>query len=226
MRAAPDSVVVENNALLVMMVSPPPVAGQTTPQMEVNAVIAQKLDAAVKEFGSDIIKQCLSGGSCPIAAQIAILVIKATMTHEVNSSGDNSSKPNLGKDHSDADKAEFGGAGSGTPGSRGPDDEEKGRNQANVEAAKKGVEQLGYDSNKVSHIFADKHHMNNLIKQFASPEATLKEMHKAVQSVAKEPGAYQTGSWVTVRVGNSNVSVKEVVINGEFRISPAPMRPF
>jgi len=144
-----------------------------------------------------------------------------------SSSGDKpASTPNIGKDLSDADKAEIGGAGSGSPGGWGPEDEEKGRNQANVEAAKKDVERLGYDSNKVSHIFADKHQMNGLIKEFGSPEAALKEMHKAAQSVVKEPGAYQTGSWVTVRVGNSNVSVKGVVINGEFRISTATMRPF
>ncbi|CQI97870.1 putative hemolysin [Yersinia rohdei] len=42
---------VENNFLLSLLAPPPPVAGQTTPQTEANAAIAQKLDAAVKEFG-------------------------------------------------------------------------------------------------------------------------------------------------------------------------------
>ncbi|CNI22116.1 Uncharacterised protein [Yersinia frederiksenii] len=55
---------------------PPPVAGQT-PQSEANAAIAQQLDAAVKEFGKDVVTKCLSGGDCPIAAQIAILAIQA-----------------------------------------------------------------------------------------------------------------------------------------------------
>ncbi|EEQ00875.1 hypothetical protein yrohd0001_39580 [Yersinia rohdei ATCC 43380] len=41
----------ENNFLLSLLAPPPPVAGQTTPQTEANAAIAQKLDAAVKEFG-------------------------------------------------------------------------------------------------------------------------------------------------------------------------------
>ncbi|WNJ81575.1 hypothetical protein RJE46_10225 [Cedecea neteri] len=39
------------------------------------------------------------------------------------------SQPNVGKDLSDADKAEYGGAGSGTPGDWGPEDEENAQNQ-------------------------------------------------------------------------------------------------
>ncbi|WON77122.1 hypothetical protein [Serratia sp. UGAL515B_01] len=44
----------ENNFLLSLLAPPPPVAGQT-PQSEANAAIAQKLDAAVKEFGKDVV---------------------------------------------------------------------------------------------------------------------------------------------------------------------------
>nr|WP_145523052.1 VENN motif pre-toxin domain-containing protein [Yersinia rohdei] len=69
---------VENNHLLQMLMPPPPVAGQT-PQSEANAAIAQKLDAVVNEFGKDVVTKCLSGGDCPMAAQIAILAIKAMM---------------------------------------------------------------------------------------------------------------------------------------------------
>ncbi len=69
---------VENNLLLQMLVPPPPVAGQT-PQSEANAAIAQKLDTAVKEFGKDVVTKCLSGGDCPMAAQVAILAIQAMM---------------------------------------------------------------------------------------------------------------------------------------------------
>ncbi|CAI1640493.1 Uncharacterised protein [Serratia grimesii] len=68
----------ENNFLLQMLVPPPPVAGQT-PQSEANAAIAQKLDAAVKEFGKDVVTKCLSGGDCPMAAQVAILAIQTMM---------------------------------------------------------------------------------------------------------------------------------------------------
>ncbi|CNJ12247.1 hemagglutinin-like secreted protein [Yersinia aldovae] len=82
---------VENNFLLQMLVPPPPVAGQT-PQSEANAAIAQKLDAAVKEFGKDVVTKCLSGGDCPMAAQVAILAIQTMMgqseTDPSNTGGD------------------------------------------------------------------------------------------------------------------------------------------
>ena len=143
-----------------------------------------------------------------------------------SSTGEASSKPNVSKDLTNEERAEIGGSGSGTPGGWEPQDEENARNQQSSEVAKKDVEKLGYDTNKVSHIFADKHQMSSLIEEFGSQEAALKEMHNVTQSLAKNPGSYQTGSWVTVRVGNSNVSVKGIVINGEFRISTATMRPF
>lgn len=88
------------------------------------------------------------------------------------------------------------------------------------------MENLDYNSNKISHIFADKHQMDSLIKEFGSPESALKEIHKAAQLIAKEPEAYQAGSWITIQVGNSNVSVKGIIIKGEFKVSTATMRPF
>ncbi|EOZ3175781.1 polymorphic toxin type 33 domain-containing protein, partial [Yersinia enterocolitica] len=74
---------VENNFLLQILVPPPPVAGQA-PQSEANTIIAQKLDAAVKEFGRDVVKQCLSGGDCPMPVQIALLAIQAMMGQDDN----------------------------------------------------------------------------------------------------------------------------------------------
>ncbi|MGK4432011.1 VENN motif pre-toxin domain-containing protein, partial [Yersinia enterocolitica] len=73
----------ENNFLLQILVPPPPVAGQA-PQSEANTIIAQKLDAAVKEFGRDVVKQCLSGGDCPMPVQIALLAIQAMMGQDDN----------------------------------------------------------------------------------------------------------------------------------------------
>ncbi|AIR62541.1 hypothetical protein LH23_18335 [Cedecea neteri] len=165
----------------------------------------------------------MGGGTAGGAADAGLGVIIGEML----GGGDNKqSQPNVGKDLSDDDKAEYGGAGSGTPGGWGPEDEGNARSQQSAEIAKKDVEKLGYDIKKVSHIFADKHQVSSLIKEFGSQEAALKEMHNAAQPLARNSGSYQTGSWVTVRVGNSNVSVKDIAVNGEFRISTAPLRPF
>ena len=112
----------ENNFLLQILVPPPPVAGQA-PQSEANTIIAQKLDAAVKEFGRDVVKQCLSGGDCPMPVQIALLAIQAMMGQD-----ESSSNPNVGKNLTDEQKAELGGTGSRTPGGWGPEDEENARN--------------------------------------------------------------------------------------------------
>ncbi|WP_286177932.1 VENN motif pre-toxin domain-containing protein [Enterobacter sp. Ap-1006] len=93
---------VENNFLLSLMTPPPPVAGQTTPQTEANAVLAQKLDAVVKKFGSDIVKQCLSGGDCPVATQVAIAAIKAMINQGENGpshTGNNDGQVDIGPNH-------------------------------------------------------------------------------------------------------------------------------
>ncbi|CAI1016402.1 hemagglutinin repeat-containing protein [Serratia liquefaciens] len=100
---------VENNFLLSLLAPPPPVAGQTTPQTEANAAIAQKLDAAVKEFGKDVVTKCLSGGDCPVAAQLAILAMQGMIGQD-----ESGSNPNIGKDLTDEQKKELGGSGSGT----------------------------------------------------------------------------------------------------------------
>jgi len=46
----------------------------------------------------------------------------------LNGDKETESGPNIGKDLTDAEKAEAGGAGSGTPGGHGPEDEENARN--------------------------------------------------------------------------------------------------
>jgi filamentous hemagglutinin len=114
---------VENNFLLSLLAPPPPVAGQT-PQSEANEAIAQKLDATVKEFGKDVVTKCLSGGDCPVAAQLAILAMQAMIGQD-----ESGSNPNIGKDLTDEQKKELGGSGSGTPGGWGPEDEENARNR-------------------------------------------------------------------------------------------------
>ncbi|HEC1651779.1 TPA: VENN motif pre-toxin domain-containing protein [Yersinia enterocolitica] len=78
---------VENNALLLLMAPPPPVAGQV-PLSGANTVIAQKLDDAVKEFGREAVKQCLSGGDCPLPVQVALLAIQAMMGEGENGPSD------------------------------------------------------------------------------------------------------------------------------------------
>lgn len=61
---------------------------------------------------------CLANTSC---------VMMAIVSAQSQSDADKSSTPNIGKDLTDADKAELGGTGSGTPGGWGPEDEEKAR---------------------------------------------------------------------------------------------------
>ncbi|MRT58238.1 hypothetical protein GJV11_19175 [Enterobacteriaceae bacterium RIT693] len=113
---------VENNFFLLhLLTTPPPVAGQTGAQAEANALIAQKLDVAVKEFGKGVVEQCLSGGDCPVAAYIMLQTITAMMSDNADS------KPNLGGGLTDEEKAELGGAGSGTP--QPPENDQNGHNK-------------------------------------------------------------------------------------------------
>ncbi|WP_261371462.1 polymorphic toxin type 33 domain-containing protein [Yersinia frederiksenii] len=60
-----------------------------TPQGEANAAIAQKLDAALNEFGKDVVTKCLSGGDCPVAVQVALLAIQAMMGQGENGPSNN-----------------------------------------------------------------------------------------------------------------------------------------
>ncbi|MCU6307032.1 hypothetical protein [Enterobacter quasiroggenkampii] len=210
--AVSERVVVENNTLGIAPPVPVPVPGvPVNPGDQVTKNANDKITLAVDDLFDAVDKatQCSFGRACS------------------SDDSDQGLKPNVAGNMTDDEKAEYGGAGSGTPGGWGPEDEEKARAQQAQIEAKKQVESLGYDSNKVSHIFADKHQMDKLVSEFGSPEAALERMHEAVQPLAKNPGSYQTGScWVTVRVGGNDVAVKGIVINGEFRISTARMRPF
>ena len=68
----------------------------------------------------------MGGGTAGGAAGAGLGVIIGEM---LGGDDNKQSQPNVGKDMSDADKAEYGGAGSGTPGGWGPEDEENARNQ-------------------------------------------------------------------------------------------------
>jgi hypothetical protein len=87
------------------------------------------------------------------------------------------------------------------------------------------VADLGYNENSISHIFQDKHVLDPLVSQFGSQESALLAMQNEAQQ-AITPGAYQTGSWVSIKVGGIPVAVKGAFVNGTFRISTATMRPF
>ncbi|MBB6580123.1 RHS repeat-associated protein, partial [Comamonas odontotermitis] len=88
----------------------------------------------------------------------------------------------------------------------------------------KSVANLGYDANKLAHVFKEKHLLDPLVNKFGSQEAAFIKMHEAAQSLATN--TYQTGSWVTLNIDGIAVSISGRVINGEFRISTATMRPF
>lgn len=105
--------VVENNTLAIPL-PPPPVAATNNGDAvnEANNTIASALQKQLHEIGEAIDKatQCSFGRAC---------------------SSDNTSLedgPNVGKNLTYEEKAEFGGTGSGTPGGWGPEDEEKTRN--------------------------------------------------------------------------------------------------
>jgi hypothetical protein len=76
----------------------------------------------------------------------------------------------------------------------------------------------------------DKHHLfgrggktpNALIKKYGSPEKALKALQKAAQPLANNN--YKTGSWVTVKVGKTPVTIQGKVVDGLFRISSIAKR--
>ncbi|CNI34999.1 hemagglutinin-like secreted protein [Yersinia aldovae] len=72
----------------------------------------------------DISRPSLGGGMAGVAGGAAI-------ADALNGDKESESIPNVGKDLKDADKAELGGTGSGTPGGWGPEDEENARNSDN-----------------------------------------------------------------------------------------------
>ena len=111
---------VENNNLILP--APVPVPGVPVGpgdqvKQDADKQIASGLDAALKDIGEAIDKatQCSFGRACS------------------EETGDGSTgQPNTGKDLTDAEKAEIGGAGSGTPGGWEPQDEENARNNETI----------------------------------------------------------------------------------------------
>jgi len=90
----------------------------------------------------------------------------------------------------------------------------------------KNVIPYGYDVNKLNHLFTNEHMLQPLLNKFGSQEAALAKMHEAAQYIAQSPYAYNKGSWVTLNIDGIAVTIKGTIINGEFRISTATMRPF
>ncbi|HBU96079.1 MAG TPA: hypothetical protein DEF22_18405, partial [Leclercia adecarboxylata] len=105
--------VVENNALAIP-ITPPPVAGNNTGDAvnDANKTMASALDKQLKEIKNTLDKatQCSFGRACSA------------------DDAEQTEGPNAGKNLTDTEKAEFGGAGSGTPGGWEPQDEENARN--------------------------------------------------------------------------------------------------
>jgi hypothetical protein len=82
-----------------------------------------------------------------------------------------------------------------------------------------------YDKNDIHHLFGRGGDApTKLMEKFGSPEAALKELQKSAQAIATNN--YQTGSWVTVKVGDIPVTIKGIVQNGVFRISSIAKRDF
>ncbi|WP_081946561.1 RHS repeat-associated core domain-containing protein [Vibrio navarrensis] len=82
-----------------------------------------------------------------------------------------------------------------------------------------------YNENDIHHLFGRGGTTpEKLLDKFGSPEEALKELQKAAQGIANEN--YQTGSWATVRVDGTSVSIKGKVIDGEFRISSIAKEEF
>jgi len=105
--------VVENNSLAIP-ITPPPVAGNNTGDAvnDANKTMASALDKQLKEIKNTLDKatQCSFGRACSA------------------DDAEHTEGPNAGKNLTDTEKAEFGGAGSGTPGGWEPQDEENARN--------------------------------------------------------------------------------------------------
>jgi len=82
-----------------------------------------------------------------------------------------------------------------------------------------------YTANDVFHLLGRGGDVpEQLIERFGSQEAALAQLQTAAQGVANS--AYQTGSWVTVKVGDMAVSIKGAVIDGLFRMSSIAKKPF
>ncbi|MBM7341238.1 hemagglutinin repeat-containing protein [Pantoea coffeiphila] len=141
---------------------------------------------------------------------------------------DKESQPNVGKDLTDKDKADLGGAGSGTPGGWGPEDEENARNNESVKQQQKNhfdeLSKLYDKSNPIQDLNIDGQTIrqgevsNNYgtTKVFESQSLTDQQIQKYAQQLAGETplkevrsGIYTAnlsdGSVITLR----NVSTSE-----------------
>ncbi|MDX3775570.1 hypothetical protein QE250_15740 [Chromatiaceae bacterium AAb-1] len=82
-----------------------------------------------------------------------------------------------------------------------------------------------YNNNDIHHLFGRGGDTpTKLLDKFGSPEAALKELQMAAQQIANKN--YQTGSWVTVKVGDTPVTIQGRVIDGTFRISSIAKKEF
>ncbi|QZY92321.1 VENN motif pre-toxin domain-containing protein (plasmid) [Pantoea dispersa] len=114
---------VENNALTIPAPPVPvpgvPVGPGDQVKQDADKKIASGLEGTIKDLGDALDKatQCSFGRACS------------------SENGEEQNQPNIGKDFSDADKAELGGTGSGTPGGWEPQDEENARNNEAHSAA-------------------------------------------------------------------------------------------
>ncbi|WP_193751854.1 VENN motif pre-toxin domain-containing protein [Pantoea dispersa] len=110
---------VENNALTIPAPPVPvpgvPVGPGDQVKQDADKKIASGLEGTIKDLGHALDKatQCSFGRACS------------------SENGEEQNQPNIGKDFSDADKAELGGKGSGTPGGWEPQDEENARDKEN-----------------------------------------------------------------------------------------------
>nr|WP_255467577.1 MULTISPECIES: VENN motif pre-toxin domain-containing protein [unclassified Pantoea] len=110
---------VENNALTIPAPPVPvpgvPVGPGDQIKQDADKKIASGLKGTIKDLGDALDKatQCSFGRACS------------------SENGEEQNQPNIGKDLSDADKAELGGTGSGTPGGWEPQDEENARDKEN-----------------------------------------------------------------------------------------------
>ena len=81
---------------------------------------------------------------------------------------------------------------------------------------------LGYDANKLNHIFGNADHMMGpLVQQSGSVERAMLSIDKAAQTLMSNQAALQRGSWINVQ-GNQ-VWVRGAVVNDRVRIGTASM---
>ena len=197
----------ENNTLAVP-VTPPPVAGTNTGEAvsDANNTMASALDKAVKNIVESIDKatECSFGRAC------------------TSDESGQENAPNVAKDLTDAEKAELGGSGSGTPGGWEPQDEENARNSETVKQQQQNhfdeLSKLYDKSNASQNLNIDGQTIrqgevsNNYgtTKVFESQNLTDQQIHKYAQQLAGEtplkevrPGIYtaklDNGTSITLR---------------------------